>query len=190
MSLLLEAGIEAMAGRARRSIWRRRSFLGLALALGTIPAALADPVVAVRLPGAPERLPGVAVRLLDGGERMLTVAELETLGIWRVRTISPWEEGEIVVEGPLLRDVLAHVGLERANSILVRSMDGFAQQIPRADWDRFPVILATRVDGRPLGRRHKGPTRIVYPLLQHPELASPDHAARWVWLIASIEGAD
>ena len=45
-------------------------------------------------------------------------------------------------------------------------------------------------DGRPLGHRHKGPTRIVYPLLECPELASPDRHARWVWLIASIEATD
>jgi hypothetical protein len=52
------------------------------------------------------------------------------------------------------------------------------------------VILATRFDGKPLGRRHKGPTRIVYPLLAFPELATAERDARWVWLIASIEAAE
>jgi len=161
----------------------------LALLLPTDVTAARN-VVPVRLPLAPERLPGVIVRLADGQERMLTVVELEALGTWRVRTVSPWEEGQIVLEGPLLRDVLAYVGLQDAARILVRSRDGHAPEIPREDWRDYPVVLATRADGRPLGHRHKGPTRIVYPLLEYPELASPDRHARWVWLIASIEATD
>jgi hypothetical protein len=171
--------------------WHSRlMLLGMMLAL-LLPSYVgaAGNVVPVRLPLAPERLPGVVVRLVDGQERMLTVGELEALGTWRVRTVSPWERGQIVLEGPLLRDVLAHVGLEDAAGILVRSHDGYAPVIPHEDWRDYPVILATRADGRPLGHRHKGPTRIVYPLLEHPELASPDRHARWVWLIASIEAA-
>ena len=151
--------------------------------------AAAQSVSRVELSAIPEALPGVAVRLPNGRERTLTVRELESLGTWQVRTTSPWEEGEIVAEGPLLRDVLAHVGLDGAERILVRSADAYAPIIPREDWQDFPVILATRLDGQLLGRRHKGPTRIVYPLLQYPELASPQNPSRWVWLIASIEPA-
>ena len=151
--------------------------------------AAAQSVSRVELSAIPEALPGVTVRLRDGRERTLTVRELEALGTWQVRTTSPWDKGEIVVEGPLLRDVLAHVGLDRAERIVVRSADAYAPVIPRKDWQDFPVILATRLDGHLLGRRHKGPTRIVYPLLQYPELASPQNPSRWVWLIASIEPA-
>jgi hypothetical protein len=156
----------------------------------SVTLAAAEGTMQVRLPVVPDSLPGVVVRLPDGRDRMLTVAELESLGIREVRTTSPWEEGRIVVAGPLLRDVLAHVGLADAPGIVVRSMDDYAPVIPRADWQDYPVILATRFDGKPLGRRHKGPTRIVYPLLAFPELATAERDARWVWLIASIEAAE
>lgn len=177
-------------GSGRHGV-QRRWLCGLALALA-LPtgAALADTVMPVLLPAVQDALTGIAVRLPGGRERTLTITELESLGTWRLRTISPLNEGEIVVEGPLLRDVLAHVGLDRTRSILVRSMDGYAMTIPTGDWRDYPVILATRLGGKLLGRRHMGPTRIVYPLLDYPELSSPDHRARWVWLIASIEAVE
>ena len=156
----------------------------------TAKAAAAEVLAQVRLPAVPQALPGLTIMLEGGLERALSIQELEALGTWRLRTTSPWDEGEISVEGPLLRDVLAHVGLAQAERIVVRSADAYAPTIPQEDWRDFPVVLATRLDGQPLGRRHKGPTRIIYPLLEYPQLKSPQNQARWVWLISSIEAVD
>jgi len=61
--------------------------------------------------------------------------------------------------------------------------------IPREDWEKWPVILATRQDGEPLERRTQGPARVVYPIDDHPELNAADYKPRWVWTIKKIEAA-
>jgi hypothetical protein len=147
----------------------------------------AETVAHLRQQAVHAELPGLTVLLPGGGERHLTILELETLGTWQIRTTGPGFDGEILLEGPLLRDVLAHVGLVDAERIIVRSADTYAPELPRSDWRDFPVVLATRMHGTLLGRRYMGPTRIVYPNVDYPELASPDHQARSVWLITSIE---
>jgi hypothetical protein len=147
---------------------------------------VAGGIARVSLPPTPG-LPGIAVRFTDGRERALSLAELEGLGTWRLTTVSPWGEGELVLEGPLLADVLAHVGLAGAARIRVRALDDFVQDIPAMDWQHYPILLATRSNGQPLGRRQKGPARIAYPLLDHPELATPERNARWVCLVTTLE---
>lgn len=173
----------------RPSRLARRPLLGLVigglLAIGA--PARAGTLIKVEPPPVSADLPGVTIQLPGGREQVLSLRELESLGVWQVRTSSPWEKGELTLEGPLLRDVLAHAGVEGVPRIVIRALDDFVQEIPHADWHDFPVILATRADGKPLGRRQRGPTRIVYPLIDHPELATYERRVRWVWMIASIE---
>jgi hypothetical protein len=130
----------------------------------------------------------VALTVLSpSGERQLSVAEIESLGLRRVTTRSPWEAGTLTFEGVLLRDLLRHLGLERADSLTVTASDDYTQVIPNEDWANWPLLVATRQDGKPLTRRTQGPTRLVYPLSDHPELDSPVHKPRWVWAISSME---
>lgn len=170
--------------------WRVRGWLVTAMLLLGLFASMGAPLRADPfLPASSDDLPGLTVRLEDGQERSLSIQELESAGIRHIRTTSPWEIGQIDLEGPLLRDVLAMVGLAKSRRILIRAKDDYISEIPLSDWRDYPVILATRLGGRPLGQRQKGPTRIVYPLLDHPELSTPDRQGRWIWLIASIEAS-
>jgi hypothetical protein len=152
--------------------------------------------VAVRAESAttPAALEGeqlVALTILSSSERRdITVSEIEALGLRQVTTRSPWEAGELKFEGVLLRDVLRLAGMENAEAVTVRAEDGYRQTIPREDWEKWPLILATRQDGQALTKRTQGPTRIVYPLNDYPELDTPDYKPRWIWTITSIEATN
>lgn len=122
-----------------------------------------------------------------GVTKRYSVAELEALGTYRVTTTTFWPDDDGSYEGPLLRDVLKHAGLATATSVRVRAHDGFSQVLPREDWERWPVLLATRRDGKPMTPRQKGPLRIIYPRDMAPELADTLYRLRWVWLVESIE---
>jgi hypothetical protein len=87
----------------------------------------------------------------------------------------------------LLSDVLNLGGLAAAAAIRVRARDGFSQVLPRRDWTQWPIILATRRDGKMMTPRNKGPYRIIYPRNLSVELADPLYRLRWVWLVESIE---
>ena len=169
----------------------RRSFLhSLAISL-LAPALLAlglSPAGALTRVDLSDSLEGRAFDLVvDGVLRTLSLAEIEALGLYRVETTTPWENSFAVFEGALLRDVLRHVGLAEEPAIILRAIDGYTQVIPREDWQSWPTLIATRSYGKPLSRRNKGPTRLVYPLLDHPELDTLEHKARWIWLIDALE---
>lgn len=131
---------------------------------------------------------GKAFDLIVNGEtQAVTLAEIEGLGMYQTTTPSPWEKGELTFAGPLLADVVDYLGLGDEPVIVLRALDGFTTDVPRKDWLDGPVMLATRHDGKSLTRRSQGPTRLVYPQIDHPAFADPSYKQRWIWLIASVE---
>jgi len=120
------------------------------------------------------------------GNQPVSLAELEGLPMYRVKTSTFWPNDDGVYEGPLLRDVLAHVGLAKVAAIRVIAMDGFSQIIPSEDWLRWPLMLATRRDGQPLSTLAKGPVRLIYPRDMAQSLSDPKYRLRWVWLVTAI----
>ena len=146
-------------------------------------------------PGAPKAIalapaaattPVLTLQSASGTFRF-SIAELEGLGMHEVRTKTFWPEDDGNYAGPLLRDVLQRAGLDKADEIRVRAKDGFSQLIPRQDWERWPILLATRRDGKLMKPRNKGPLRIIYPRDMSPELAESVYRLRWVWLVEHIE---
>lgn len=128
--------------------------------------------------------------VVDGQTQTVTLAELESLGMYRATTTSPWEAGTFTFEGPLLRDVFTYLGIGDEDQVTIRAVDGFTTVIPQVDWRDGPVMLATRRDGESMNRRAQGPTRIVYPRIDFPAYADEVYKSRWIWLIVSVEVAD
>lgn len=119
----------------------------------------------------------------------LSVADLERLPMHRLRTQTFWPDDDGTYEGPLLAEVLKRAGIDGAKEVRVRALDDFSQLIPQEDWKRWPVLLATRRDGKPLSTRDKGPLRVIYPRDMDPTLSEETYRLRWVWLVNRIEVA-
>jgi len=92
-------------------------------------------------------------------------------------------------EGPLLRDVLALLGVAADVVVPIRisSWDDYHVELTNEDFKRWDAILAWRVDGKELSVEELGPLRVVYPLDQFDELRDQRFHYRWVWLLRSIE---
>ena len=90
-------------------------------------------------------------------------------------------------QGVLLSDVLRLVGAHEAEAVTLRASDGYAADVPREDWERWPLVLATRADGELLDARARGPARLLYPVHLHPELDDRIYVDRSVWLLSEIE---
>jgi hypothetical protein len=139
----------------------------------------------------PPAASGRAFSAVQGGAVTdIDLADLSALPQYKMLTNSPWEEGQQEFEGVLFRDVLALLQLADADAVILRAVDDYSARIPREDWINYPTLLALRANGAFLTRRNQGPTRLVYPVLEYPELDNPVHKNRWVWLIESIERAD
>lgn len=110
---------------------------------------------------------------------------LEALGITKITTSTPWTEGKKVFEGIRLRDLLQAVGADGA-TITPVALNDYKLDIPREDFDKYPVILAYRMDGEELRVRDKGPLWIVYPRDEFPELDNRLIRSRWVWQVKEL----
>ena len=112
-------------------------------------------------------------------------AGLAALGMQKVRVQDPAWPAAHAFEGPLLKDVLNAAGVA---SGVVRpvGLDGYAVDIPYSDLERWPVILALKMDGRWLPLGGTGPAWVIYPRNDSPELAQEDDA-KWVWGVAHIQ---
>ncbi|WP_022665563.1 molybdopterin-dependent oxidoreductase [Desulfospira joergensenii] len=119
-------------------------------------------------------------------EREYTHADIESLGLKQIRTSTYWKEDDGVYQGVLLRDLLRNAGIEASKGISISALDGFTTKIPREDWENWPVLLATRRDGKIMSIRKKGPLRIIYPKDLGGPVAKIEMRIRWIWAIKSI----
>ena len=124
------------------------------------------------------------------GIRKFSLADLEAAGLGKITTKTFWPADDGTYQGPLLAEVLKLAGIDGAAAVRVTALDGFSQVIPRSDWTRWPLMLATRRDDHPLTAREKGPLRIIYPRDQDPVLEDTLYRLRWVWLVRAIEPVD
>lgn len=115
----------------------------------------------------------------------LDMALLKSLGSDRLRTWTPWTQGEPLFEGVLARRVMAAV-CARGERALARALNDYTTEIPLEDFTRWPVLLATHMDGVRLRLRDKGPLWVVYPWSDHPELNDRLTRQRSVWQLASL----
>ncbi len=111
---------------------------------------------------------------------------LAGLGMQTVRTSTDWTDGVKAFRGPYVRDVLDAAGY-RGETVTATALNDYSVEIPMADFERYPVVLAMEMDGEPLTRRDKGPLWIVYPRDEFAELATAETNAKWIWQLRSLE---
>src|SRR5690606_40451332 len=56
--------------------------------------------------------------------------------------------------------------------LYITALNEYRAQLPVSDTAKYDVILARRINGHPLRVRDRGPTFIVYPFDQDPDLKS------------------
>lgn len=113
------------------------------------------------------------------------LAMLEALGLHEAKAGYPGWPGVSTFAGPLLADVLAAAGAA-GRTLRAVALDGYAVDIPPADLEKFPVILAVKRDGRYLGIGGRGPIWVVYPREDFPELQQAKDDAALIWSVFVI----
>lgn len=148
--------------------------------------SLADEIIQdITLPSIPNEKIILTISTANG-DKQYTVGDIETLGLKQLKTTTFWHEDDGVYEGVLLSSLLADAQIDNSAAVSVTALDGYTAVIPHRDWQEWPVIVATRRDGKPLSVRNKGPTRIIYPKDLGGEIANPEMRIRWVWAISKI----
>ena len=132
----------------------------------------------------------VTLELVGAGpsqSRELTLDDLAALPQFEVRTENEFTDGLVTYRGPLVRDVLAELGLERLTTVRFVAANDYYVDIPTSDFAQYGVILAMEADGTPLSLRDKGPLWLMYPISDNPTLRDPIYLRRLIWQVVRIE---
>jgi hypothetical protein len=164
----------------------RRRDLAMLLA-AALPAGRA---AASALPAPTER----PVLTIDGrisagnqpdGTLRLDMPTLESLGLVRFTTATPWYDTPSTFEGVPMAALMRAAGAN-GETLTVRALNQYTTEIPIADFRQHAVILATRRDGQRMPVRDKGPLFIVYDFGASRALWNERYFARSAWSVARM----
>jgi len=114
------------------------------------------------------------------------MAMLEALPQHSFRTATPWFKEPRTFSGPLLREVLAAAGVQ-GSELRAVALNNYKVSIPMEDVAKWDMVLATRLDGKPMAVRDKGPLFIIYPFHAHEVLRSERFYSRSAWQLRTLE---
>ncbi len=156
----------------------------LALMMGAICATSA---FALDAPKGPVILTvkGAISKTNAGDTAQFDLAMLEALAGRKATMETPWTDGKVTFEGPLLSALLDAVG-STGSLLSVKALNDYAAEVPAED-AKLATMLATRMDGKLMSIRDKGPLMVVYPFDQNSDLYNEKYFSRSVWQIKEIE---
>lgn len=117
----------------------------------------------------------------------LLAEDLAKLPQVTIVTENAFVDGEVAYTGPLVRDVIDHLGLGAAELFRFTAANDYSIEIPASDFRNYDTIFAMEADGRKLSRREKGPLWLMYPISDNEELRDPIYVHRLIWQVVRIE---
>jgi hypothetical protein len=112
------------------------------------------------------------------------LVSLESLPQTTVHADFPKGGETVAFTGPLLEDVLEAAGAE-GDMVTVQAMDGYAVEVPVDDLVEKGAVIALGRDGKAFGIGDFGPSQIVFPRADRPDLAEMNDDW-WIWQIYHI----
>ena len=91
-----------------------------------------------------------------------TLGELDQLDQVTFTTSTIWTDGEVTFSGPALKTVVDAVGAT-GSSVQLTALNDYSIIIPVEELDPESPVVATRMNGKPIPVREKGPFWVVYP---------------------------
>lgn len=120
------------------------------------------------------------------GAAQFDLAMLDALEQRTTITVTPLVRRRTIVRRSLLSAVLEAAGAD-GTTLKVLALNDYATDIPADDATSYPVILASRLDGKELSVRDKGPLFVIYPFDLAPQLYNEVYFGRSAWQVKSIE---
>ena len=132
----------------------------------------------------------IPIRLLgDTGKeapRAVTVDDLEKLLQTEYSVMDPYSKKQTVYRGVLVREFVKQYGGPRVGSLHFRALDDFKADFNAGEWNRWDILLATRINGEKMSIANNGPARIVFPYDTHKEINPTIYNDKWIWQIKQV----
>lgn len=128
-----------------------------------------------------------ALMLVNGSQELaLSVDDLAAMELETIETGNEFVDGSVAYRGPLVRNVLRRVGLDKVDNVRFVAANDYYVDIPTQNFRDYDAILAIEADGERLSRRDKGPIWLMYPISEHSELRDPIYSRRLIWQVIEI----
>ncbi|GAB4485321.1 MAG: hypothetical protein OHK0010_03930 [Anaerolineales bacterium] len=124
----------------------------------------------------------------NGDTLQLDMPTLEKFGLVSYDENDPWLSAKNTYSGVLMSDFLKIIGVDSAaTTVKFTALDDYVVELSIADLQKWPVLLATQTNGAYMTPENNGPTRIIFPFDQYPEIDQVKYKDLWIWNIKSIE---
>jgi hypothetical protein len=166
------------------SLPERRRLLALLLAGPAFTSQGAAPSATVLTVTGPQlAAPAASGRFAFG------MAALQQLTQRTLVATTPWFKEAVEFSGPLLRDVLQASGMpaQAQGNLRCTALNDYRVEVPLNDVRRYDVVVAHRLNGKPMSVREKGPLFVIYPFDEQPELRTTTYYSRCIWQLKAIE---
>jgi len=110
---------------------------------------------------------------------------IEALPQHSFTTQTPWYSTPVKFTGPKLSDVLAAVGA-RGKEIQAVALNNYQITIPVTDTQRYPVVMAWKINDQPIPIRAKGPLFIAFPYDDDAALRTAQYYERSIWQLKQL----
>lgn len=121
----------------------------------------------------------------DGSAEQFTIQDLDALRQVTFTTATIWTDGEILFSGVPLSSLMEAVGA-KGTTLRLTALNDYGIDMPVADLEEDAPIVATRIDGRTIPVREKGPFWVVYPFDSSPEYRTEVIYSRSVWQLSRL----
>lgn len=170
---------------APHALHRRHALAAFLAATALAPAAWAAEPLAKPTGKVVLSVTGTAERTNAASRADFDMAMLDALPQHSFVTATPWFKTPRKFSGPLLRDVVAAAGAKGSTFSAV-ALNDYKVEIPADDAQRFKVLMATRLDDKPMPVREKGPLFIIYPYDDSADLRSERYYSRSAWQLRTL----
>lgn len=117
----------------------------------------------------------------------ITVSDLEKMSITEYEVHDPYLGSPVVYQGVLLREFVKAYGQKDTELLKIRAIDDYKAEFGKDEWRQWDIMLATRMAGKQMGLREKGPVKIVMPYDTAKGMNQTLFNPKWIWQINRIE---
>lgn len=118
-----------------------------------------------------------------------SLTDLDAMEQVTFRTSTIWTDGEVSFSGVPLKALLASIDAD-GTAVEMVALNDYKVVMPLADLEDNAPIIATRLDGKTMSVRDKGPYWIVFPYDQDPKYQTETIYSYSIWQLNQLKTVD
>jgi len=127
----------------------------------------------------------LTVERSDGSEITYSLTDLEGMKQVIFTTSTIWTDGEVIFRGVPLRTIMDEAGAG-GKTVRMSALNDYVMEMPVSELGDNAPIVATRMNGKTMSIRDKGPFWVMYPYDAAPDFKTETNYARSVWQLVRL----